>query len=67
MKSGSLWKYYRDKVNDAANENNAANFRINNSKTTTSRSFEYKTKLIGGTPANTNRLVAEVVAPLYKF
>ena len=54
-------------MNDAANENNAANFRINNSKTTTSRSFEYKTKLIGGTPANTNRLVAEVVAPLYKF
>ena len=67
MKSGSLWKYYRDEVNDAANENNAANFRINNSKTTTSRSFEYTTKLIGGTPANTNRLVAEVVAPLYKF
>ena len=32
MKSGSLWKYYRDEVNDDANENNAANNRIKTSK-----------------------------------
>ena len=45
MTSVSLWNYYRDEVNDDANENNAAgNYRINN-KTTTSKSFEYKTKI----------------------
>ena len=45
--SGSLWNYYRDKINDSANENNDANnYRINNNKTTTSKSFEYKTKVI---------------------
>ena len=32
MKSGSLWKYYRDEVNDDANKNNAANNRIKTSK-----------------------------------
>ena len=31
MTSASLWNYYRDEVNDAANED-AANYRINNSK-----------------------------------
>ena len=25
MKSGSLWNYYRDEVNNSANENNDAN------------------------------------------
>ena len=40
MISGSLWNYYRDEVNDSANENNDANnCRINNNKTT-SKSFE---------------------------
>ena len=43
LKSGSLWNYYRDKVNDAANENDAANHRIKNKKTKTSISIEYKT------------------------
>ena len=43
--SGSLWNYYRDDVNDAAS-------KINNKKTTASKSFEYKTKLIGNTPNN---------------
>ena len=28
MTSGSLWNYYRDEINDDANENNAANNRI---------------------------------------
>ena len=42
MASESLWDYYRDEVNDSANENyGASNFRINN-KTTTSKFFEYK-------------------------
>ena len=51
MTSGSLWNYYRDEVNDDANENNAGNYRIDNSKTVTSKSFEYKTTIIGSTPA----------------
>ena len=47
MTLGSLWNYYGDEVNDSANENNNANnFRINNNKTTASKSFEYKEKLI---------------------
>ena len=33
MTSGSLWNYYRDEVNDAANENDNANNKINNNKT----------------------------------
>ena len=38
--SGSLWNYYRDEINDSANENNDANnYRINN-KTTASKYFE---------------------------
>ena len=39
--SGTVWNYYRDNVNDSANENNDANnHRINNNKTTASKSFE---------------------------
>ena len=33
MTSESLWNYYRDEVNDAANENDSANNKINNNKT----------------------------------
>ena len=44
---GSPWNYYRDEVNDNANETNTDNYRINNNKTITSKSFEYNTKLIG--------------------
>ena len=40
------------------------NYRINNNKTTKGKSFEYKTKIIGKTPANASRLNAEVVIPL---
>ena len=54
MTPGCLWNYYRDNFNS----------RINNNKTTTSKSFEYKTKLIGCTPNNDYRLDAEVVVPL---
>ena len=48
MTSGSLWNYYRDKINDDANENdnNSNNTRLNNNKIITTKSFEYKTKLI---------------------
>ena len=64
MASGRLRNYYRDEVDDDANENDAANNRINKNKTTTSKSFEYKTKLIGNMSNNNNILDAEVVVPL---
>ena len=55
--SGSLWNYYRDEVNDNANENNPDdNHRLNNNKTTTSNFFYYKTKVMGSTPTNNNVL-----------
>ena len=64
MISWSLWNYYRDELNDSAYENNGANsFRINNNKTT-SKSFEFKTKLKGSTPSNGGRLDAQVFVPL---
>ena len=64
MASGSLWNYYKDEVNHNANENNADNYRINNKKTITSKSFEYKTNLIGRTTNDNNTLNTEVAAPL---
>ena len=42
MTSRPLWNYYRDEVNDAANN------KINSNKTA-SKSFEYKTKLMANT------------------
>ena len=55
-----MWNYYKDEVNDPANEkNDANNFRINIRKTTSSKSFEYKTKSIGSTPTNDCRFDAE--------
>ena len=63
MTSGSLWNYYRDEVNDATNENTDNN-NINNSKTTTSKSIECKTKIIGRIPNDDNTLDTEVVVPL---
>ena len=45
MTSRSLWNYYRDEINDDAQEN--AKNTINNNKTITSKSFKYKAKLIG--------------------
>ena len=45
--SGSLWNYYRDEINNVANENNASNNNgISNNKTITNKSFEYKKKII---------------------
>ena len=62
MTSESLWYYYRDEVDDDENENDNNN-KINKNKTITSKSFEYKTKLIGNMPNNSN-VNAEVVVPL---
>ena len=64
MTSISLWNYYKDETNDDANENNAANNRINNNTTITSKSFEYKTKLIRSTSNYNNTLDTEVAVPL---
>ena len=62
-----MWNYYRDKINDNANENNAARNKINNNKTIANESLEYKTKLIARTPNNNNILDAEIVVPLKYF
>ena len=67
MTSGNLWNYYKDEINDDANEKNAANNTINNNKTITSKSFEYKTKLIGSMPNNNNAIDAEVKIILFKI
>ena len=61
MTSESLCNYYRDETNDDANENNAANNTINISKAIASKSFEYKTKLIGSTPNNNNTLMQKLL------
>ena len=53
----------QNEVNDNANENNAYNYRINNSKIIASKSFKYKTKITGSTANDNNTLDAEVVAP----
>ena len=63
MRSGSLWNYYRDEVNNHENENQN-NFRVNNNKTTRSKSFEHKIKIRGKTPDNASRLDTVVVVPL---
>ena len=54
MTSGSLCYYYKDEVNGDANENNAARIKINSNKKITSKSFEYKAKLIGRATNNNN-------------
>ena len=56
---------YRDEINDSANKSNdASNYRINNNKTTTIKSFQYKTKISGRTPNDNNPLDANVVVLL---
>ena len=63
--SGSLWNYHRNEINGSANENNHANnYRINNNKTKTNKSFEYTTKTTGRTPSDNNILDEEVILPL---
>ena len=63
MTSGSLWNYYRDEVNDSADKNEN-NFKIYNNKTIASKSFGYKTEIIGSTPNINNILDVEVAVPL---
>ena len=63
MTSVSLWNYYRDEISNNKNENDNIN-RLNNNKKLTSKSFKYKTKIIGSTPDNENRINTEVVVAL---
>ena len=63
MASQSLWSYYREKMNNDANENNANNYRVDNSKTVTSKSFEYKAKIRGSTPDDNNTLGTNAAVP----
>ena len=51
---GSLWNYYRNEVNNSANEIYDNDNKIDNSKTTKSKYFEYKTKIIEITLNNNN-------------
>ena len=64
MTTGSLRNYYRDEINDDENENYDNGNKINNNRTTTSKSFNYKTKMMGSTRHDAGRLNAEVVVPL---
>ena len=64
MISRSLWNYYRDEVNDSANETDDNDNKIKSNKTTTSKSFEYKIKIIGSMPNNNNISDTEVVVAL---
>ena len=59
--------YYRDEINHDANENNAANNRINSNKPRASTPLEYKTKFIGNTPNNNNILDVKVVANFWRY
>ena len=64
MTLGSLWNYYRDEVNDSANEIDDNDNMINNNKAETNKRFEYNTKIIGSALNNNSRLNAEAVIPL---
>ena len=64
MASGNLQNYYRDELNDDANK---MMLLITEQKITRQQQvsfFEYKTNMIGSTPANINRLDTGVVVPL---
>ena len=52
MASSSLQNCYKDERN--AKENNNSSYRINNVKTTTNKSFQYKTKIMGSAPNGNN-------------
>ena len=62
--SRRLRDYYGDQLNNDISENNdARNYKINKSKTKTSKDFQYKTK-IGRTPVDNNTLDTKAVVPL---
>ena len=56
--------YYRDGVNDSANEIDDNDNEISNNKKSANKYFEYETKITEGTPNNNNKLDAEVTVPL---
>ena len=62
-----MWNYHRDEMNYYANENNTVNYKVNNEKTTASKSFEYKIKITGSKPDDNNILDTEVIVPLKYF
>ena len=64
MISGSLRNYYRDEVNDSANETDDNDNKINNNKIITNKSFEYNTKIIRSTSNTNNISNAEVFVSL---
>ena len=64
MISGSLRNYYREEVNDSANETDDNDNKINNNKIITNKSFEYNTKIIQSTSNTKNILNAEVFVSL---
>ena len=45
----AFWNHYRDKINDSAIETNHDGNKINKNETTTSKLFDYKTKIMGST------------------
>ena len=61
MTPGSLWNF-RDEMNNDPIEKVVNNYRINNSKTVTSKSFEHKTKR--STSVYNSTLSTEVVVTL---
>ena len=64
MTLGILSNYYRDEINDSGIENNIDGNKINNAKIITSKTFEYKTKIIGRTPNDSNTLEKGVAVHL---
>ena len=62
--SGSMWNFYRDEVNHDVTESDNTNTRIKSDKTITSKSFEYKAKIIGRTPDYNDTLHTKVVFSL---
>ena len=64
MTSKMLRGYYRDEVNESADETDNNDNLRNNIKTTKSKSLKYKAKIIGSTSNDNNILDAEVDVPL---
>ena len=49
MRSGSLWNFHRDEINDDANENNDDNYRINNERQQQVNLFSIRQKILRNT------------------
>ena len=62
----SLWNYYRNEINDE-NETDDHGNTVNNNKSTKTKSFKYKTKIIGNAPNNASRLNAELAVSFKIF